>query len=493
MKPPFCKLPGLLAALITFEMLIACSDPRTATEFCLDGDFDLGARYQGMRPEAGENYQTRFCYIIEDGKGNVMFDGKGQSNPDMSGDWRVSFLPPDKVRIINRQAPPDIEFTGKNIVDEALRYRRTDPKRLLTEIDSHPDWVIAPSDDGWIRVQYPGAQHEARLLVIDGRLQEFRTMTDMPLRGRVPVVWQWRWSDDDAPKLTMFVDEDVVFTAQGTWRKLSTAETDALWQLSGDLEAIDLPGDRWPAKINLETQPVAAGVNLVTGVRTGFSHLVIETAKGLVVADAPAGWIELQQLPPADLVPGYGISGLSENFIDYLAEQFPDTPIRAVAITHAHDDHAAGARAFAAAGADVFAPQPVATFLTKALNQPAMPEDRLSAIDGQVRVIPVVDRHTLGDAANEVELVVLPGGPHVDTALGIWAKDAGVFYQSDLHVPRSDADSPREDRAATECWFAEWATAHLPANTIVVNSHSSPRTPVSRLAKYVESDLCRKP
>ena len=32
----------------------------------------------------------------------------------------------------------------------------------------------------------------------------------------------------------MLVDEDVVFTAQGTWRILSTAETDALWQLSGD-------------------------------------------------------------------------------------------------------------------------------------------------------------------------------------------------------------------------------------------------------------------
>ncbi|MGI9249435.1 MAG: MBL fold metallo-hydrolase, partial [Woeseiaceae bacterium] len=221
------------------------------------------------------------------------------------------------------------------------------------------------------------------------------------------------------------------------------------------------------------------------------SHLVIETTKGLIVADAPAGWVELQQLPPADLVPGYGISGLSENFVDYLGEQFPGTPIYAVVITHAHDDHAAGARAFAAAGAKVYAPRRVTDFLSEALNHPAMPDDRLSEMYGHVDVIPVHDRLTLSDDTNEVELFVLPAGPHVDTAIGVWAKDARVFFQSDLHVPRSDADTPREDRAATECWFAEWSAANLPPDTLVMNSHSSPRTPVSRLSKYLDSAVCR--
>ena len=62
---------------------------------------------------------------------------------------------------------------------------------------------------------------------------------------------------------------------------------------------------------------------------------VIDTDEGLVVADAPAGWVELHQLPPADLVPGLGISGLSERFIDFLDEAFTDRPIRAVALTQA--------------------------------------------------------------------------------------------------------------------------------------------------------------
>lgn len=482
----------LLATTIALATLSACSDSRTATEFCLDGEFDLGARYQGMHAKAGEMYPTSFCYVVEEGKDNILFVGRGQSNPDMQGGWSVAFLPPDKVRIVNRHSPPDIEFSGKNIVEEAMRYRRADPRRLLTELEANPDRVRDRSDDGWHAVQYPDNPSLAKVLVVDGRVEEFRIQTDVPLRGLVPVIWRWDWSNAAAPGLDLLVEDDVIFKATGTWRSLNAAEAANLWELSGEQEAVEVPGDRWPARIDLESQRIADGVHLVSGVRTGFSHIVIETAEGLVVGDAPAGWVELQQLPPADLVPGYSISGLSENFIDFLGEQFPDTKIRAVAITHVHDDHAGGARAFAAAGAQIYAPHRIASFLTDALNRPTMPEDRLSTGGGRIDVKPVAERLTLIDDENVVDLLVLPSGPHVDTALGIFAKDAGVFFQSDLHVPRSDDASPRTDRAVTECWFAAWAVRNLPPDTIVVNSHTSPRTPVSRLARYLESETCRE-
>lgn len=476
-------------ASIACSVLAGCSESRTATEFCLHGEFDLGARYQGMRPVAGEMYPTSFCYVVEDGEDNVLFRGRGKSNPDMDGDWTVAFLPPDQVRIINRASPPDIEFSGKSVVHEALRYRRTDPVRLLTELAANPEWVTNRSDDGRVTVQYPGSPDDAEVLIVDDKLAEFRTTTDIPLRGRVAVTWRWDWSEERAPKLRLFVEDDLVFSATATWKTLEATKTATIWALSGDQDAVQVPGDRWPARINLEKQEITDNVHLVTGVRTGFAHIVVETTEGLVVGDAPAGWVELQQLPPADLVPGYSISGLSENFVDFLNAQFPGTPIQAVAITHAHDDHAGGARAFVAAGAKVYAPEGVAAFLTDALNREEMPDDRLGARGGSVNILPVKDRLTLGD--DEVELVVLPGGPHVDTSLGVWAKSAGVFFQSDLHVPRSDDDSPRTDRAATECWFADWAVESLRNDAIVINSHSPPRTPVSRLAKYLESETCR--
>jgi hypothetical protein len=34
-----------------------------ADEFCLDGSFNLGVRYQGTRPGAAEFAETRWCVV----------------------------------------------------------------------------------------------------------------------------------------------------------------------------------------------------------------------------------------------------------------------------------------------------------------------------------------------------------------------------------------------------------------------------------------------
>ena len=254
---------------------------------------------------------------------------------------------------------------------------------------------------------------------------------------------------------------------------------------------MQVPGEHWPATVNMERVDLADDVHLITGVRSGFQHLVVNTAEGLVVADAPAGWVELHQIPPADLVPGLGISGLSERFVDFLAAEFPGRPFRAVALTHAHDDHAGGARAFAAAGATVFAAAQDAPFFESAFNKDTMPPDRFSDANDDVSVIPVSDVETLDDANNPVSLVSIGPSPHSAAALGVHATAAGYFFVSDLHVPNSDAETPRNERSVMECWFAQWAVLNLPPATVVLNSHSSNQTPVSRLEKYLQSPACQ--
>ena len=120
-----------------------------------------------------------------------------------------------------------------------------------------------------------------------------------------------------------------------------------------------------------------------------------------------------------------------------------------------------------------------------------MPRDRFTDVNGKLDVVPVSQAVTLQDAVNTVRLVAIGESPHSTAALGVHAVDAGYFFVSDLHVPRSEDDVPRSDRVRTECWFAGWATRNLPADTLVLNSHSAPETPVSRLENYLESEECR--
>jgi glyoxylase-like metal-dependent hydrolase (beta-lactamase superfamily II) len=279
-----------------------------------------------------------------------------------------------------------------------------------------------------------------------------------------------------------------MFRGTGSRRTLPNDEATAVWAVTPGADPVQVPGDRWPSRVDMELVNLTDGIYVVQGVRTGFDHLVVETDTGLVVADAPAGWVELHQFPPVDMVPGLGVSGLSEGLIDFLGQHFPDEPVRAVALTHHHDDHAGGARAFAAAGAAVYAPAEVADFLETALNRDSMPPDRLTAAGNSLKVLGVPDSLTLDDPVHPVRLINMGSSPHAVSSLGVLA--GGYFFESDLHVPNSDADEPRTERAVTECWFAGWAVSNLPADTIVINSHRSVQTPVSRLARYLESPLC---
>ena len=443
------------------------------SEFCLDGELDLGARYQGTEPKPGEYYPTTWCVITEDDSHRVLFSGSGRSNPDMHGSWIVAYLPPDTVRIVNRESPPDVEFQGTANLDEALRVRRVDPKRLFEEVRESPDAV-----------------NGVRAEISNHRVLSAKMSAMLPLRGRVDVDWYWDWTDSARPALRLMLDDELLFKATGRWREIPDDEARSIWAPTPGADPLAVSGDRWPAQVDMQIDSLAEGVYLVRGVRTGFQHLVVDTDEGLVVADAPAGWVEFHHIPPSDLVPGLGVSGLSERFIDFLGREFPDRPIRAVALTHFHDDHAGGARAFAAAGAKIYVTQESARFFATALNRPTMPDDRLAAGAGSVEVLPVKGPVTIGGETNRVKLVPLGPGPHAYAMLGVWAIDRDVFFVSDVHVPRSEAVSPREERAMTECWFAEWALNNLPPGVQVANSHSAPLTPVSRLVRYLESEPC---
>lgn len=461
-----------ILAILTFGLTLQAS--ADTTRFCLEGEFDLGARYQGWQPNEGEFHPSTWCVVSDDETERVMFSGVGKSNPDLDGRWTVAYFPPDTVRIVNRDDPPDIEFHGTDNAAEARSVRRLDPRRLAEEFQAYPQRF----ED--MRIDFEG-EH----------LTHLETVADMPLRGRVPVTWTWSWTKPGRPEFVLRVDGTILFRGTARWEAIDSKEAQSVWARTPGAEPVNVPGGNWPARIEMEIVNLTDDVYLVRGVRTGFQHMVVDTSDGLVVGDAPAGWVELHQIPPSDLVPGLGVSGLSERLVDFLKSEFDGRPIAAVALSHFHDDHAGGARAFAAEGAKVFAPVPTATFLQQALNQPEMPLDRLSEDSSSVDVIPVDRPVTIGEGPGRARMVPLGPSPHVEASLGLWAVERDYFFVSDIHVPTSDAEVPRESRAETECWFAGKASGMLPDAVRVVNSHSGAVTPVARLESYLESVPCQ--
>lgn len=465
-------------------------------EFCLNGEFNLGARYQGYAIDADEFYPSSWC-ITSDNQGNkVLFTAAGKANPDMDGSYSVQFNPPSTVLLVSNEGAVNLAFEGAMIGAEALRHKRLDPAFIVREINDNQQWIIEelPADANVRKliVQYPGTDFPVTLRVVNNKLQSFSTKVDLPLRGRVPLTWKWHWSNHQLKRGELIVDNKTFFRGAVTRKVLNEQSAKEFNQRDMTPDSRKIPGKAWPARASLRIQKITDDVYLVTGVRTGFNHLVVDSEKGLIIADAPAGWGELHQIPPADLVPGLEISGLSERFVDFLRKRWPEKPIAAVVLTHSHDDHAGGARAFAAEGAKIYAHHVSAAFLQKAFNRKTMPSDRLSFIGNQVSILPINNKTQIATQPGPVEILPINDSPHAPDLLGLYLPQQKLFFVSDIHVPGNEEPAPRADKVLTDCWFAGWTKQNLPGDVEVWNSHNRLTTPVSRLSKYLDHELCQK-
>ncbi|XOV77416.1 MAG: MBL fold metallo-hydrolase [Aestuariibacter sp.] len=457
-------------------------------QFCLTGEFNLGARLQGMTPEQDEFYPMTWCITTESNSGNITFYAEGKSNPDMEGSYHVKFIPPDKVQLLAENGNVELQFDGAIIANEALRHQRMNPDFLLKELEDNPDWILSSNSNNGeqiYKVRYPDNGFIHTVSVKSHRLNSVKTWADIPLRGRVPVVWQWHWNTDQAT-LTILLADQLLMRATASRNTLHYQPRQGIIN-----SPHQLPGKAWPSRQAMSINTLADDVFMVTNVRTGFHHLVVKTQKGLVIADAPAGWVEVHQIPPTDLVPEQGISGLSESFIGFLKQQWPDSPIAAVILTHFHDDHAGGARAFAAHGAEVYSHATNQAFLEKAFNSPAMPSDQLSMKGEKVKVLGISQPVNIASTDNRLVAYPIPKSPHANAGLAVYVEQHQILFVSDIHVPSGDSSTPRQDKLITDCWFANWAAENFPKQTRIYNSHNMRTTPMTTLYGYRVSEACR--
>ena len=83
------KFSWLAAWAIVFWPVAGNASNSDTVEFCLNGEFDLAVRLQGMQPSGGEFSAASWCVITEDGSDRVHFRFGGQSNPDVTGEFAV--------------------------------------------------------------------------------------------------------------------------------------------------------------------------------------------------------------------------------------------------------------------------------------------------------------------------------------------------------------------------------------------------------------------
>jgi len=168
-------------------------------------------------------------------------------------------------------------------------------------------------------------------------------------------------------------------------------------------------------------QRLADGIGLVEGLPGDSQPMYVELSDSVVVIEAPNG------------------SGTSEAAIAKIAAATHGKPIRALAFTHPHNDHAAGLRPYIARGITILTPPVWKPYVDALAAAPhSFAPDRLS---GAPRA-PIVETWTgekvITDGKRTIRLVAMGPTPHCEETVVAWIPDAGVLYQGDsLIIPKT--------------------------------------------------------
>ena len=390
---------------------------------------------------------------------------------------------------------------------------------------------------------FPGGFRNANRTVIDGQRgfnanMRQRTYANVPNR----VVWTQRGVLfrfphlvllsvlDDAATLRWLGDLTIggdrvravtVATPQGAQMTLGFDPTTKLLRAMGTMIADPLAGDT--PNETLFSEYRRSGQLMVPGRRVArmagevvseyrYGELTVGTAIPDSLVTPPPGFAEAPpppQTPPVkELAPGVwdvrgaGYHALVVAFTDHMfvmeapgggsaeiiarvKELAAGKPIRFVAPTHHHDDHAGGMRDFIAEGVTIITtPGNRAYFERMGAARRTITPDAQSLRPQPVRVETITGkRRVLTDGTRTVELIDIGPSPHANEMLVAWLPAEGILFQGDLLNLGAGRIYPVSANPTT-LHFAEWVRrSGLPARTIA-GVHMEPG-PASQLEEAV--------
>jgi glyoxylase-like metal-dependent hydrolase (beta-lactamase superfamily II) len=169
----------------------------------------------------------------------------------------------------------------------------------------------------------------------------------------------------------------------------------------------------------------------------------------------------------------------SRAVIQKLREKVPSKPISHVVLSHFHNDHIGGVKAFAEAGATIVTTADAQAVVrkiaeaqartTSVIDQPA-PALKFALVDGKLE---------LGDASRQVTVFDTRGDPHVEKLLVL--VDAGSKT-----VMAADAYSDTMPFNATFDWLAQWIQSNQPGAEMMLGAHHQPVSVSSIFTRQAE-------
>jgi glyoxylase-like metal-dependent hydrolase (beta-lactamase superfamily II) len=222
------------------------------------------------------------------------------------------------------------------------------------------------------------------------------------------------------------------------------------------------------------TDPVTKlGENVYTVVANGYNVMFVGFKDYVFVMETP------------------GNDAASNRAIEAIKKTFPGKPIKYVAATHHHDDHAGGLRRYIAEGATIIALPGERSFFEKvAKSKFTIDPDQLTRTPKPLN-IEIVEggKRVLSDGTMTVELIDIGSGPHTDAMLVAYVPREKILFQGDLLNRPANGDYPIAND--TTVHFANWLEASkLPVERIVA-VHGTVST-MDELKKAVAEKLVGK-
>ena len=235
--------------------------------------------------------------------------------------------------------------------------------------------------------------------------------------------------------------EDAVFNA---------ALSDDKFKAPADFRAVTFPTPEPVTKLADNVYTVSAG---------GYNVLFVAFKDFVFVMEAPGG------------------DGVSKQAIEQIKKTVPGKPIRYLAVTHHHDDHAGGIRTYIAEGATLIAAPGEKTFFEKiARSRFTVSPDALALKPQPIKIETLqYGKRVITDGTQTVEIHDIGSGPHTEEMLVAYLPEQRILFQGDLLNRPSNGDYPIAND--TTVHFAKW----IETKRLAVDKIAAVHGPVSTM------------